>query len=205
MAEELQSLLDRIQNEGIAKAEAEAGRIIDTAGKKADAIIAEAERKADAHLATARKEAEQFEQRARNALQQAARDMILSVGEALTDTARKVIAAATRESLDGDTLAALIADAVKGYFQQTGDNKATVLTSPEAEAAARETLAGVLAREILDGITIASDSEIISGFVIKKDGDSVQHNFTGEALTEALCKLLRPGLAEIVREAATKV
>ena len=42
MAEELQSLLDRIQNEGVAKAEARAAEIVAEAERKAAGIVAEA-------------------------------------------------------------------------------------------------------------------------------------------------------------------
>jgi len=201
MAEELQGLLDRIQSEGVAKAEAEAKQILDAAREKAASIVAEAEKKAEESRESARREAGQFEERARKALHQAARDLMLSVGEALNDTARRVIAAKVREGLTGDTLAALMADAVKAYFQPDGHDKAVLLASPEADASAREKLEALLARELLDGLAIESNSEIISGFMIEEADGGVRHNFTGEALTDTLCRLLRPSLADIVREA----
>ena len=201
MAEELQGLLDRIQSEGVAKAEAEAKQILDAAREEAKSIVAEAEKKAEDTRESARQEAGQFEQRARHALQQAARDLMLSVGEALNDTARRVIAAKVREGLTGDALTALMADAVKAYFESADHDKAVLLTSKEAEATAREKLEALLARELLDGLTVESDSEIVSGFMIEEADGGVRHNFTGEALTDTLCRLLRPSLAEIVREA----
>ena len=42
MAEELQALLDRIQTEGVAKAETEAARIVEEAKKKAADLVAKA-------------------------------------------------------------------------------------------------------------------------------------------------------------------
>ena len=47
---------------------------------------------------------------------------------------------------------------------------------------------------------IKADDSIISGFKVSLKGDNVQHDFSGEAITEAMCRLLRPHLAEIVKQ-----
>ena len=56
MAEELQSLLEKINQDGIMKAEAEKAKIIAEAEKSAAAIIAEAEKSAADIIAKAEKE-----------------------------------------------------------------------------------------------------------------------------------------------------
>ncbi|MBR1836459.1 MAG: hypothetical protein IJ783_04155, partial [Kiritimatiellae bacterium] len=73
MAEELQSLLDRIRAEGVEKANARAAEITAEAEKKAAAIVADAEKKAAAAVAAAREEADTLRQRAEQSLAQAAR------------------------------------------------------------------------------------------------------------------------------------
>ena len=91
MAEELQSLLDRIQNEGVAKAEARAAEIVAEAEKKAAGIVAEAEKKAADLRSAAEADAATLQSRAEQSLQQAARDVRLQVGAAIQETLERVL------------------------------------------------------------------------------------------------------------------
>ena len=88
MAEELQSLLDRIQSEGVAKAEARAAE-----------IVAEAEKKAAEIRAAAEADAATLQSRAEQSLQQAARDVRLQVGAAIQETLERVLLKDVRAAL----------------------------------------------------------------------------------------------------------
>ena len=79
MAEELQSLLDKINAEGVQKAEAEAARIIENAKKQAQEIRSEAEAQAAAAVKDAADQAAALETRAEAAIKQAARDVLLQL------------------------------------------------------------------------------------------------------------------------------
>ena len=70
MAEELQSLLDKINAEGVLKAEAEAARIIENAKKQAQDIRNEAEAAAAATMKNANEQAAALESRAEAAIKQ---------------------------------------------------------------------------------------------------------------------------------------
>ena len=80
MAAELQSLLEKIQSEGVDKAQAKAASILAEAEKAAAAKIAEAEKAAEAHLAKAEADAAVLRERSVQAVRQAARDVVLDVG-----------------------------------------------------------------------------------------------------------------------------
>ena len=84
MAEQLQGLLERIQKDGIDKADAEGQRIIDDAKAQAASIISDAEAKAKAGLDNAEREGAAFAERGKVALQQAARDVVITVGDAIS-------------------------------------------------------------------------------------------------------------------------
>ena len=91
MAEELQSLLDRIQAEGVDKAKAEAARIVEEAERKAADVVAEAGRKAADLRAKAEEEARVLQARSEQSLRQAARDVVLEVGENVRQTLERVL------------------------------------------------------------------------------------------------------------------
>ena len=74
MAEELQQLLEKIQHDGVEKANAEAATILAKAKADAAAILKDAESKAAAFRAQAETDAKAFEERAQKTISQAARD-----------------------------------------------------------------------------------------------------------------------------------
>ena len=78
MAEELQSLLEKIQSDGIARAEAERDAVVAKAGKEAQEIVARAKQEAEAILAAAAAEAQSIQKRAESTIRQAARDIATS-------------------------------------------------------------------------------------------------------------------------------
>ncbi len=201
MAEELQSLLDRIQQDGVAKARAEADRMLADAKRKADAILADAKAAADTATREAGERATQFEARARNSLRQAARDVILSVGAAIDETAAGLVRDRVDARLSGDPLGAAVATAIKAYFETRGGSHAAVLLPAKEAEAVRRYLSREFAEALKGGLAIRAENSVISGFTLVEEGDRVSHTFTGEAIAAALCKLLRPDLADIVKQA----
>ena len=96
MAEELQNLLERIQKDGVQKAEEESEKILARAREKAATLLKDAEKNAAAATEKAEQDAEQFMARSKKTLEQAARDVILSVGDAVTSTMKGIAAHASR-------------------------------------------------------------------------------------------------------------
>jgi V/A-type H+/Na+-transporting ATPase subunit E len=201
MAEDLQSLLDRIRKDGVAQARKEADAILADAREKAARIVDDAKTAAADRVKAAEAQAEQFEARARDSLKQAARDVVLSVGAAINRTAQALVAQRVATTLSGDGLGAVIATAVNAYFAASDSREASVLLPEKDVEAVRRYLAGELADALLAGLEIKADRSIVAGFTIAEAGDEVRHSFTGEDITAALCKLLRPDLAEIVKAA----
>ena len=74
MAEELQSLIEKINRDGVEKANAEAARIVAAAKEQAAAIVKEAKEEADKAAKTAKEEADHSAERAKETLRQVARD-----------------------------------------------------------------------------------------------------------------------------------
>ena len=83
MAEELQQLLEKIQHDGVEKANAEAAAIISKAKAEAEACKRTAAEEAAALAAKAEAEAKASAERAEKTIRQAARDTVLEVKDAL--------------------------------------------------------------------------------------------------------------------------
>ena len=191
MAEELQSLIEKINRDGVEKATAEATRIVTSAKEQAAAIVNEAKAEAAKAAKSAEEEAALSAERAKETLRQAARDAVISVEGAVTRMLERLLTANVNAALtDPGTAAAIAADAVKELVG-TGE----VLAGPKIATALKAQLA------TKQNFTVVMDETLGSGFTVKMDGGRVEHDFTGDAVSAELAKRLRPDLAALMKEA----
>ena len=108
MAEELQGILNRINADGIAKADAERNAIIEKAKAEAAKIVSDAKGEAAEIVKNAQSEAEAFEKRADNALRQAARDIKIALKGELEARINKSVSGTAAAALTPEFLAQLI-------------------------------------------------------------------------------------------------
>lgn len=204
MAEELQSLLEKIHRDGVAKAEAAGQALVEKARSQAAQLVADAERAAQARLAAAERDAAAYTERSRKALEQAARDVILQVGNALHGALKALAAREVGNALSGDALKTVLAESLAEYFRNAAAGVHTeILLNPAQQAVVRDYLMSRFAAELRGGINVMPDAGISAGFRISIAGDSVAHDFTAEAIAESLGQLLRPEIAAAVRSAAS--
>jgi len=187
--EDLQSLLEKINREGVEKAEAEASRIIAEAKAKADVIVKNARTEAEKAKSDADKAAADYATRAAETIRQSARDTVISVRDAVT----KMLKGLLTESVDAalanpQTVAGLAAGAVEDMTRAT-----EVLANSKLVAALKAAFAAK------KNIKVITDETIESGFTVKVDGGRVEHSFTGEVIAAELAKRLRPDLAALLK------
>ena len=92
MAEELQQLLEKIQKEGVEKAEAEASAIENEAKAKAEAAVKNAEEKAKAIVAKAEADAKEYAERAKETIAQGARDTLKMIEGSVSKMLERLLA-----------------------------------------------------------------------------------------------------------------
>ena len=199
MAEQLQHLIDRIRQEGVENGEKTAEALIADAKKKAAAIAAEAQKKAQEATAKAEADAKAFAERGRQTLQQAARDLLISIGGSVGRVVSGVVDAKVGAALTPETVGQMLVKLAASY----GSAENLTVALGEADAAA---LKGGVSKEVNDmlakGLQIESDREIFKGFRLGTKGGQVFHDFTKEAIAESLTNFLRPDLADVVKKAA---
>ena len=197
MAEDLQALMDRIQKDAVTKAENEAAAIIAAAKDKAAEIVKTAEAEAQAKLEKADKDAEAFTERSERTLAQSARDLLLSVGKNLEKMVLDLLNLQVEKSLDESTVKDMLLALAKGYSSD--------VEVDFSEADSKKLMSfvmGEFAKQVSAGVKVESDAQVKFGFRVKLDGGKVSHEFTNQAMAEALSALLRPQLAKVGNAAA---
>jgi len=187
--EDLQNLLEKINREGVEKADAEAKRIIDDAQAKAAALLKKAQDEAARVKADADKEAVASAERARESVAQAARDVVLGVKDALTSLFEKVLVKEVDKALaDEKTVLDLVSTAIKDL---TGPGEVTCAPALAKSLSARLASTG--------SFTVVTNEALGAGFTVKTDGGRIEHAFTGEVIAAELAKRLRPDLANLMK------
>ena len=201
MAENLQNLLERIQKEGVQTAEQKADQIIKDAEAKAQSILNDAKTQAQSDVAKAETEAKSFDAHAKQSIQQAARDVVLSVQQQIDKTLQSIVRQKVSEALSADGLKDIVLKVAEAYAKGLPNEARIEVLLPEDERRAiGDALVAEFGKSAQTGLTVSASDTIVSGFSLSVVNGNVEHDFSGEAVTEALCALLRPRLAELIRE-----
>jgi len=198
MAEELQHLIDRIHKDAVGKAEVEANKLLADAKAKAEQMIKSAEAQAKSLLEKADKDAEIYAIRSSKTLEQAARDVILSVGLGIEKMVLGILAGHVEKGLTAEVMSQMLLQLAQGY---TGKS-AIVSLSPSDAAKLSSFITGEFQKKLGASVVVESDSGIMSGFRLSFENGKVSHEFTNTAIADALSALLRPNLAKAVQLAA---
>ena len=192
MAEELQQLLEKIQRDGVEKANAEAAAIVAKAKEEADALVKKAEEDAAAVEAKGKADAEAYAARARETISQAARDTVLKVKDDVTKLLTQLLKESVTAALATEAVP-LAAAAVKELV--TGSATAEIAASAKLVDALRAQLAA----QAQGGVKVVADEMTGAGFTVKLDNGRVEHDFTDAAISEALAQRLRADLAALLK------
>lgn len=205
MAEELQHLIDKIRKEGVDAAKSEADGLVAKAKKDAADIVAKAKKDAADIVAKAEKDAAAFADRGAKTLEQAARDLLISIGGAVSNVISGMVDEKVGAALTPDTMAQMLIKIADAYAQKGGEGDLVAFLG-EADAAA---LKGGIAKEYQDKLAagklqVESDRGIFKGFCVGRKGGQVMHDFSRDAIAESLANFLRPDLADVVKKASAK-
>lgn len=202
MAEELQHLIERIRKEGVESGEKAADSLVAEAKKKAAAIVAEAQKQAQAEIAKADADATAFAERGKKTLEQAARDLLISIGGSVGNVVGGIVEAKVGAALTPELMGQMLLKLAEAYGKDEGEGGIEAMLSAGDAAAVKAYFAQEYQNKLAAGIQIESNKEIFKGFRVGAKGGQVFHDFTQEAIAESLASFLRPELAEIVKKAA---
>lgn len=199
---QLQELIDKIKQDGVATAESEAAKIIATAEKKAESIISSANEKAEEIKKTAKVEAEKMEKAGEEAIIQAGRNMLLSFRDSLVGELNVLIQAETAKAESKDVLSKLIPETVKAWAKNTDASELSVLLSEKDLKELESTFTSELKAEISKGLEIKPDKTLQAGFRIGVNNGAAFYDYSAESLAEMFSTYLNPKIAGLMKKAA---
>lgn len=201
MAEELQGLLDKIQSEGIAKAEAEKNAVIESAKAESAKIIENAKKEAAEIIRKAEENAEMSRTKGAAAIQQAARDVIIALRADMENRLKKLVSDCLGEAMTPELMGKIILEMVKAYREKNPNGEATVellLQQKDAAALEKYLKSGVL-KDLKANPVISVGGDFSSGLQLGFKGEDVFLDFSDDALTDVICAFVGPKLAASIK------
>jgi V/A-type H+/Na+-transporting ATPase subunit E len=201
MDTQLKELIETIKTEGVESAEKQAQQIVTSAEQKAHEITENARKQAQGIVDDAKRDRARQEAAGKEAVKQAARDLVLNVQAQLTSIFRDVVEEATRDALDAGALERAIETVVRAWAEGNEGNIEILLGQKDLESL-ELSLRARLAKRLSSGTEIKAAPGIKGGFRIASRDGGVYYDFTADAITEGLCAYLTPRLADTIRDAA---
>ena len=198
MGEELQSLLDKINADGIQKAEAEAARIIEAARREADAVLSSAKAESSVIIAKAEAEADSFKQRALSTTRQAARDIALQLRSELAGRLNAAIKGATAAAMTPEFMAQLIRE-LAASFASAPESELNIRTALKDVSALDAALKGALADSLKKTPVVFGDSELAGGVQLEFNDSDCYFDFSDAAVNELLSGYAGEQLAAVFK------
>lgn len=200
MAENLEGLIQKINEEGVRAAEDKAKEVEASARRRADEIIAKAGREAERLLNDARDKISREKESTEEALRQAGRDLILNLRKEMNAVLNRIITADVDKALSPEELVKILTALVKDYSAKGKDEVIITFKKEDLDRIEKSFLKG-LKEEVRKGITLRQADDIRGGFRISYDSGKSYFDFSDKALAEYISFYLRPKLAQMLKEA----
>jgi V/A-type H+/Na+-transporting ATPase subunit E len=205
MEEQLQGLLDRIRQDGVEKAEAEAADIVEQARQRAARIVSDADAEAQELRRRAEADAEASAERGRVALDQAGRDFLLKLQKSIEALLQATLRETVAEGLTPETISLMLVRLAEAYARHDmNESRIDVLVSAEDRDAVADIVMAKYRDMIEQGFTLHTERGIDKGFKVSFVDYKLYHDFTLDAIAEALGGVLKAPLDACVRAAATE-
>ena len=204
MEQKLQSLLEKIQQEGVDKGQEVANSLINDAEQKAEDIVSAAERRAEDIRKQAEQDAEELKRNVTSELKLSAEQTVDALKQQITGlvTAKAVEKPTSQAFDDKDFLKGIIQSLIEHW--QKEDRGTTLRLSPEQEKELYEYFAGRAQEQLQQGLTVKPDPKLSEGFRIGPADDSYVVSFTEEDFQAFFADFLRPRTKALLYGGAEK-
>ena len=198
MAEDIKGLIEKIQQEGIKVAEAQAKEIENQAGQRASGIVQEAEKQAKQLIDNAKDKIAKMEKSANASIRQAGRDLLLSLREEINRMLEKVVVSQVRAALTPEEMSKIITALIKEISIAKEGEVIVALKEKDLKKVERALLRN-LTDEVKKRVALKASGELTGGFIISYDGGKSHFDFTDKAIAEYLSLQLEPKLAKLLK------
>jgi V/A-type H+-transporting ATPase subunit E len=196
----IQSLLDKIKEEGFQEAEKISQKIIDEAEAKAELITREAEKKAKHSITNAREEVMKTREAFEVAMNQVCRNLILSLHDEIIRLFDRILVRKAASSLRPDAMRDMILKITENWGAQDKHRSFEILVNEKDARELEDLLYDSLQSEFKNGIAIKPLNTIGAGFRIGERDGTVHYDFTPEGIAEILKETLNPRFSRFLEE-----
>lgn len=198
MTEDIKTLIEKINQEGIAAAKEKAREIENQAKQKADEILEKTKKEANKLINDAKEEIAKMHDKEKASLAQAGRDLLLVLKQEISSMLDKLIAKEVKDTVTTENMFKILNNIIKGSCEQA---KADIIVyvSKEDAKALEENFLAKLKQEAKRGIVLRPLESIQKGFIISFDSGKSEFDFSDKALAEYIGSVLKPRLKEILQ------
>jgi len=203
MTDQVQHLIERIRKDAVDTAKGQAAQVQQQARDDAQRLVEAAQAQATAIVAEAEQKAQALVDRGGKALDQAARDLLIGVGQRLQAMIDALLVTATKEALRPEVVEHMLLRLCAAMAKSGLDEKGLLISvSPGDRDQIAQFAMGKLRESLQQGAEVHIDQHLQRGFRISFANDTVRHDFTPAAIAAALSQFVRPQLAEVIQRAA---
>ncbi|MCW0483475.1 hypothetical protein [Gaoshiqia sediminis] len=201
MNTKIKELTENIYNEGVAKARAEADKILAEARAEAEKTTTEANEKATAMLSEAKSESEKIYTSLKAELQAISDQVIEITKQNVTNlvTAHSSAKIAKEITSDPKFIKDLVLEIARTWSEADGQEHHLDILVPETMYSKLEPLFKAAASEVMGAkLVIKPVAELKQGFQLVKDSDSFKISFTDEEFKTFFMSLMKPKVKDFL-------
>ena len=200
MAEDLQGLLKKIEEDGVKKVEAERETVLAKASEEAAKTVADAQAEADKLIADAKAESDKLQRAGEENLRQASRDVLIALEKEINAQLGQLAKAAAGQALSAEVMADIVKIMVQGNAQQGNEATSIEALAPADKLEALEGLIrAALGQQLEGGIQLRPITGVDAGLKVSLSGGSIYHDFTDEAIAEMISAYVNPRILAILK------
>ncbi len=197
--ESIQGFLETIRKEGLERAEAEAGGILDKARQEAEGILEDARQEAGRKIEEAEERISRLENAFRQSMVSAAATAVRAVRSEVVEMAERLLKDNARQALNPEMMASMIEQILGAWTPGTEGAGVEVLVSENDLEMLKNALKDSLSESLASGVVLKPVQDINAGFRIGLGEDGVHYDFTDETIAEILAEYLSPAIAVFLK------
>lgn len=203
----VQSLIDRLKNDGLAAGQQQARAVIEEAHAKARKILSEAQQEAKHIRQRALEEAIQDKSAGQEALRLASRDVLIELRNQISGLFQELLSRKVNTKFnDQEFLQQLLMEICRQQMQSVSPGQRIEILASDAETINAQGAETPLAHLILSltqegikqGVSFAPTQEPFSGFKVHVEGEQVTIDLTDQAVAMLLKQHLLPRFRDVL-------
>ena len=197
MAEDIKTLIEKINQEGVKAGQAKANEIEEQARQEAGQILEKAKIEAKKITEEAKDKISKMQEKEKALLAQAGRDLLLSLRQEINAMLEKLIVSEARAALTPENLYKILSGVIHALSRQ--EKEEIIISVNKDDLRALEGGFLTKLKEAAKKKIILKPAESIgAGFLISFDAGKSQFDFSDKALAEYIGTFLKPKLKEIL-------